>query len=241
MEQIIALYKSTENRLSSPIVIDLIVRATSNKKIFGYAELYEPMRQRQPELKLSGKATRWIDILQIFTYGTWANYQEFVSDSMDEGDLPVLNEAQTTKLKQLTLLTLCAQSDVIPYATIQEALELGSAVDEVEGLVIETIYSGQLTAKLDARNKTVEVGQVNGRDVDAARVEEICNILNQFEERTDVAVSLTQQQIEEAKSAKTVRTLELEKYNQSVAKRLSTPMPKGPGLDSKGLKKRNRA
>lgn len=150
--------------------------------------------------------------------------------------MPTLNEIQSTKLKQLSLMTLCANSDLVPYDTIRSALDLSADSDELEGLVIETIYSGQLTAKLDTQAQRVEVSQVGGRDVDASRMEEISAILDQFEEKTALMVKTTQTQIEDSKSQKTVRTLELEEYNQKISVKMD---PKRP-LDSK-LKKRNRA
>lgn len=219
MEQILSLYKSTENNLSSPIIIDLIKRATSNKKIFGYAEIYEPIHTRQPSLELSAQACSWINILRIFTYGRWNDYKEMLNNSMDE-TFPDLTEAQTTKLKQLSLLSLCASSDVVPYQEIQQALDLSA--EELEPLVIDTIYSGNLTAKLDTQNQTIEVARVAGRDVDADRLNEICSILDQWEEKTSAIVNNTQQHIEQTRSDKSNRAQELESYNQKITKTSST-------------------
>lgn len=214
MEQILALYHSTENRLSSTIVIDLVKRATSNKKIFGYAELYEPLRARLPMLDLTPQAHRWVDILQIFTYGQWRNYKEFLSDSMDDS-LPELTAPQVHKLKQLTLLSLCAVADVVPYSTIKAALDLDA--EELEPLIIDTVYSGQLTAKLDTAAQAVEVTEVCGRDVDSARLAEICATLDEWEAKTALILKTTQAQIAQTRSVKTARGLELDEYNLKLA------------------------
>lgn len=217
MEQILALYQSTEHRLSSSIIIDLVKRATSSKKIFGFAELYEPLQERRPTLDLSPEANWWIDILQIFTYGQWKDYKEFLSDSMDESSSPELNKEQVAKLKQLTLLSLCATADIIPYSAVQEQLDLEA--EELEPLIIDTIYSGRLTAKLDTAQRVVEVMEVSGRDVDSARIDEICSTLDQWEAKTAEILSSTQRQIEDIKSAKVARALETEDYKQRLSVR----------------------
>lgn len=192
MEQTLTLLKSTPT-LSSTIVTDIINRALSNSKIFGYAELYHEltdMLRTDSDVKLSPIATQWIEFLRIFTYGSWADYKTHISDNIDES-LPTLTEPQIHKLKQLTLLKVCAASraDSIPYAELSHTIDIDNSRDggaeELKKLVIETIYSGKLTAKLDTKNQALEVFQVTaGNDVDEKRLDEIIAVLDQWDLRT---------------------------------------------------------
>ena len=211
MEQLLTLLKSTPT-ISSPIVVDLIKRATANPKIFGYAELYHELTSALHVgggVELSPAATQWVEYLRMFTYGSWADYKAHISDSIDES-LP------TRKLKQLTLLKLCATSNAesIPYVELSQALELGSAsdggVDELEQLVIETIYSGKLTAKLDTKNQALEVFQVTaGSDVDEKRLDEIIAVLDQWDEHTCALLEQVEASIDVNRQVKSQREAEL--------------------------------
>lgn len=217
MEQLLTLLKSTPT-ISSPIVVDLIKRATANPKIFGYAELYHELTSALHVgggVELSPAATQWVEYLRMFTYGSWADYKAHISDSIDES-LPTLAEPQVRKLKQLTLLKLCATSNAesIPYVELSRALELGSAsdggVDELEQLVIETIYSGKLTAKLDTKNQALEVFQVTaGSDVDEKRLDEIIAVLDQWDEHTRALLEQVEASIDVNRQVKSQREAEL--------------------------------
>lgn len=210
MEQILALYKSTENRLNSTIVIDLIKKATSHKSIFGFAEFYEPLRAKQLQIQLEQKqepsnekqglnslACQWIDILQVFTYGTWDDYKVLRDDSMSD-TFPELNETQTTKLRQLTVVTMASETESLMYDLIKEKLQLSSD-EEVERLIIDTVYADLLDARLDTRNKIVEVLQVAGRDASPERLDEISKILTEWDQLALSLLRKTQETIGKSK------------------------------------------
>lgn len=218
MEQILALYKSTESRLNSTMVIDLVKKATAHKAIFGFAEFYVPLRAKQQQLlqqasatqddsvvPLSALANAWIDILEVFTYGTWSDYEALRhkhegADAMGTAQFPELSAAQAKKLRQLTLVTLASGSETLAYGAISGAL--GVAETEVEGIVIDTIYAELLEARLDTQRRTVRVLGVAGRDASAARLEEIGAILEDWDalalgllRRTQVGIDKSKQHV----------------------------------------------
>lgn len=160
MEQILALFNSSPS-LSSSIVIQLVKRATSHKSIYGFSEFYEPLRARQHansrDTSLSKLAELWIDILEVFTYGTWSDLLELKyktnaksasgsnsgnkdhnsspDNSQDINDedqvlFPELNEIQLKKMKQLTLVSLAGRSETLTYNVIKEALQPAWATNE---------------------------------------------------------------------------------------------------------------
>lgn len=222
MEQILALFDTSKAHLSSSVVIQLVQRATSHKSIFGFAEFYEPLRSRQRELPadtLNSSANLWIDILEIFTYGTWADLCELSAKHLsnrteDKAAFPELNQAQIKKIKQLTLLTLASQKESLEYDELKDALrptlehrdlemqgteQKDELEGEIEPLIIDTIYSDLLDARLDSRGRTIEVKWAAGRDVSPERLEEITSILANWDEMALRMLRQTQESIEAAK------------------------------------------
>lgn len=93
-------------------------------------------------------------LLEIFSYGTYA---DLTSSAVT---LPALNEQQTLKLRQLSLLTLARDPHNLSYAALQSALGLPDA-RAVEELVISAVYADLLAAQLDPRNQIVLVSSVS--------------------------------------------------------------------------------
>ncbi|KAK8058811.1 hypothetical protein PG994_009259 [Apiospora phragmitis] len=71
-----------------------------------------------------------------------------------------LNEQQTLKLRQLSLLTLAKDPHNLSYASLQSALGLSDA-RALEDLVISAIYADLITAQLDPHNQVVHVSSVS--------------------------------------------------------------------------------
>ena len=105
-----------------------------------------------------GEDKAYHDLLCLFAYGTWGEYKK------NKDTLPPLNAAQETKLRQLTIVTMCSAEKHISYDTLLQALDMNE-VRQLEDLIIECIYAGLLRAKLDQRSGFVEVQQVMGRDL----------------------------------------------------------------------------
>ncbi|VVT48456.1 uncharacterized protein SAPINGB_P001788 [Magnusiomyces paraingens] len=177
MEQILTLYHSTESRLTSSIVIDLVKRATGNRSIYGFAEFYEPLRARTGVLSqanaLSEAAEAWVDVLEVFTYGTWKDYVGLGYRA------PELNEAQITKLRQLTLVSLAGRSARLGFDEIVEAT--GVEVGQVEGLVVDAVYADLLDARVDTKEQAVVVARAVGRDANKERLAELGRVLGSWE------------------------------------------------------------
>lgn len=74
--------------------------------------------------------------------------------------LPPLTDAQSSKLRLLTLLTLAARSPTnLTYPVLQRSLSLDSSF-ELEQLVTEAIYNNLLTSTLDPHQQVVIVSSV---------------------------------------------------------------------------------
>lgn len=147
MQPFLALSKSAT---SPRAAADLITRATSAPNTYIFAELLQ-----QPQIQAlsqSPEFTSYLTLLQIFSYGTYQSYH-------DTPNLPPLSDAQTLKLRQLSLLSLARDRSNLSYEALQKALRLTSA-RQLEELVITVIYAGLLHATLDPARQAVQVNSI---------------------------------------------------------------------------------
>ena len=99
-----------------------------------------------------------LELLKTFAYGTWRDYKAH------EAELPALSDAQVIKLKKLSAVTFAAQSKILAYDVLMRELEI-SSVRELEDLLIECIYAGLISGRLDQQAACLEVFSAAGRDV----------------------------------------------------------------------------
>lgn len=76
-----------------------------------------------------------------------------------KSQLPALSDAQTTKLKLLSLLPLSADPANLSYATLQARLDLPTP-RALEDLLITAIYAHLITATLDPASSRVSITSV---------------------------------------------------------------------------------
>ncbi|GAW11529.1 hypothetical protein ANO14919_008760 [Xylariales sp. No.14919] len=189
LEPYVALSKSaTAPRAAA----DLVIQATSNPNTYVFAELL-----RTPQIQALAQSPDYalhLRLLEIFSYGTYA---EFTSTT----NLPPLNDAQTLKLRQLSLLTLAKNPHNLTYASLQQSLSLDNA-RAVEDLVISAIYAGLLKAQLDPRNGVVRVSSVSPlRDLAPGSIPLILNSLREWSGRCTSTLEDLEAQIASIKAA----------------------------------------
>ncbi|UKZ75909.1 COP9 signalosome complex subunit 7a [Trichoderma virens FT-333] len=147
LEPFLALSKSAT---SPRAAADLVTRATSAPNTFLFAELLQTPQIQA--LAASPEFTSYLTLLQIFSYGSYGTYNA-------TPNLPALNDTQTLKLRQLSLLSLASDRSSLSYDALQNALGL-SSVREVEDLVITAIYAGLLHATLDPARQAIQVSSI---------------------------------------------------------------------------------
>ncbi|KAK3328930.1 hypothetical protein B0H66DRAFT_539758 [Apodospora peruviana] len=164
LEPFLALTKSAT---SPRAAADLIVRATSAPNTFLFTELLQAP-QIQALASSSAEFSPYLTLLKIFSYGTYGTY-------ISTSNLPPLNDAQTVKLRQLSILTLAKENGddettppALAYGPLLSKLGLSNA-RELEELVISTIYAGLINAQLDPKHQLVQINSVAAlRDVATA-------------------------------------------------------------------------
>ncbi|RCI12900.1 hypothetical protein L249_1346 [Ophiocordyceps polyrhachis-furcata BCC 54312] len=172
LEPFLALSKTAT---SPRAAADLIVQATSAPNTFVFAELlHTPQVQA---LAQSDAYRSHLQLLNIFSYGTYKDYLALASE------LPSLDDAQILKLRQLSLLTLARDRENLYYDRLQQALNISSA-RQLEDLVIKAVYQGLLSATLDPARQAVRVTSVAPlRDLRPGSIPELISALNKWSSR----------------------------------------------------------
>ncbi|KAH6657708.1 hypothetical protein BKA67DRAFT_556115 [Truncatella angustata] len=202
LEPFLALAKSAA---APRAAAEVVTRATSAPGTYVFAELLgTPQIQA---LAQSPDHVGFLTILQIFSYGTYADYTS-------TANLPPLNEQQTLKLRQLSLLTLAKNPHSLTYASLQSALDLSDA-RSVEELVISAIYADLIQAQLDPRNQTVLVSSVSPlRDLAPGSIPSMLANLQEWSSRCTSTLADLEAQIQAIKETAAARHLEKKQWKE---------------------------
>ncbi|EHK39986.1 uncharacterized protein TrAtP1_006014 [Trichoderma atroviride] len=204
LEPFLALSKSAT---SPRAAADLVTRATSAPNTFLFTELLQTPQIQA--LAASQEFTAYLTLLQIFSYGSYGTYHA-------TADLPTLNDTQTLKLRQLSLLSLASDRSSLSYDALQKALGLSSP-REVEDLVITAIYAGLLHATLDPARQAVSVTSVAPlRDLAPGTIPDVIGALQNWAGRCQSTLGDLEEQIKNIRDAATVR----EREKRASAKKL---------------------
>lgn len=196
LEPFLALSKSAT---SPRAAADLVTRATSAPNTFLFTELLQTPQIQA--LAASQEFTAYLTLLQIFSYGSYGTYHA-------TADLPTLNDTQTLKLRQLSLLSLASDRSSLSYDALQKALGLSSP-REVEDLVITAIYAGLLHATLDPARQAVSVTSVAPlRDLAPGTIPDMISALQNWAGRCQSTLGDLEDQIKSIRDAATVRERE---------------------------------
>ncbi|RGP72095.1 hypothetical protein FSPOR_2940 [Fusarium sporotrichioides] len=195
LEPFLALSKTAT---SPRAAADLVIRATSAPNTFLFSELLQtPAIQNLADSEFASHLT----LLKTFAYGTYSSYKS-------TSGLPELVEAQATKLRQLSLLSLARDRQNLSYTALQGSLDL-SGPREVENLVISAVYAGLLHATLDAARATVQVSSVAPlRDLAPGAIPDMTAALKTWSDRCATTLSGVELQIREIRTTAAARQRE---------------------------------
>lgn len=160
-------------------------------------------------------------LLQLFAYGTFIQYKNATSDAY-----PTLNEAQEEKLRHLTLISLGSKNRNLSYSLLLEQFGLKDSVNasdqatsipsssdlsvqlkpihpstmrKLEDIIIDAIYAGIISARLDQSRQRVEVESVMGRDVQTEEISNLSIALHDWKEETTNILHSLSKRINEAR------------------------------------------
>lgn len=173
MEQFCILASTQKGRACAA----LIQQAISHRKLFNFGELLEipSVQQLNTAEGENSDLKKAFNTLELFAYGTYLQYKGNSSAYVN------LTPHQLTKLRQLTVVSICADKKVVPYDLL--FTELGMGTDqgaeggsrELEDLLVDAMYSGLLSGKIDQHGEALVVREVHvARDV---RPEDVAGLL----------------------------------------------------------------
>lgn len=225
-------YLSLAKSATSPqAATQVVTQATSAPQTFVFSELLQT-----PNIQALDKASidqrNYLQLLYIFSWGTWQDYlgMHSLPDSLScvtrepnasvaKPGLPKLSDIQAQKLRQLSLLTLSTTPNLLTYSHLQEALSLDST-RALEDLVISTIYAGLITAKLDTVAQRVDVSSVAPlRDLRPGSVPELISVLQGWDIRCLNVLQELEGQMREVRS-KALRERQREEANEKATTKL---------------------
>jgi len=198
LEPFLLIAKSLKGAAAAKLIQD----ATSAPGVFVFSELLElPNIQ---ELAKSEQHEKFLSLLQLFSYRTYRDYVEH------KDQLPPLNDAQTIKLKHLSIVSLAADRRILPYADLLKALDMPT-IRELEDLIIDAIYLDILRGKLDQKEQQLEVEYTMGRDLEPGKLEEVLAALQNWANTTTAVLSTLDLKIHQiVQGTEAVKQAELE-------------------------------
>ncbi|KAF8329116.1 uncharacterized protein EI90DRAFT_3063226 [Cantharellus anzutake] len=211
--------KSLKGAAATKLIEDVITAPG----VFVYAELMD-----LPGIKsLAGtQYDSYLELLQIFSYGTYGDYKA------KHSSLPKLNENQLIKLKQLSMVSLANETRILPYSRLLTILDLPT-IRALEDLIIDAIYAGIVSGKLDQKFSQFQVHSTMGRDLRPGQLEELLGALQDWSNRTKEVLDSLDSAIAEAvanAAQKTENQKEWETVRQATVTELvtaKTGIPKG--------------
>jgi len=181
LQQYCLIAKSTKGKGC----VAIIEQALQASGVFVFGELLD-----MPNIKqLEGTENKGhLELLKVFAYGVYQTYKENASA------LPPLTPQMSTKLRQLTIVSLSADNKVIPYTVLLQQLDIPN-VRELEDLIIDSIYQGVIKGKLDQKFKQLEIDFAIGRDIRPGQVAQMMAILAAWGNRSDAVLNAINQRI----------------------------------------------
>lgn len=174
LEQFTLLAKSMKGRA----VVGIIQQALSSKRVFVFGEL---LAMPNVQALRNTEHAAHLSLLELFAYGTYSQY--------DSSVLPELNDQQTLKLRQLSIVTMAREKNkVVSYDDLSQELGL-SDVRALEDVIIETIYAGLVSGKMDQKAKLFRVSRAAARDVAVEDVPAMAAKLKRWAQTADLLVA----------------------------------------------------
>jgi len=213
LQQFLSMAKNSKGKAAVAMIMQLL--SAPNVLVFG--EILEmPHIQQLAETE----DKKYLELLKIFAYGTYAEYKA------NAAHLPQLAPSQTRKLKQLTIVSLSADTKSIPYSVLQKELEI-SEVRELEDLIIDAIYQGIIQGKLDQRTKQLIVESAMGRDLKPDSIDNMLSVLILWSNQAEILLKSIKEKVSHANimnETEKKRKEEFEKRVENVKQHLKTAL-----------------
>jgi COP9 signalosome complex subunit 7 len=202
LEPFLLMSKSAKGAAAAKLIQD----ATSAPGVFVFAELLDlPNIQ---ELAKSEQHNAFYSLLQLFSYKTFQDYIQH------KDALPTLNQAQITKLKHLSIVSLAMERRILPYSDLLQALQMPT-IRDLEDLIIDAIYLDILRGKLDQKEQQLEIEYTMGRDLEPGKIEEVLAALKNWASTTSAVLSSLDNKLDSLASQGAVNAANNEEHEKA--------------------------
>ncbi|MCL4130070.1 UNVERIFIED_CONTAM: hypothetical protein GTU68_043487 [Idotea baltica] len=205
LEQFLLLAKGARGAAA----VQLVKQVLEAPGVYVFAELLDC--PNIADLKNKDDQKLYHDLLEVFAYGVYEDYLKNATK------LPELSEAMLIKLRHLTLVSLATGQKSLPLAELGKQLSITST-RQLEDLVIEAIYAGIISGRLDQKNGVLEVDFAIGRDIKMEELSNIATTLQEWCQTCDMMLAnvdhlITQANNNKDENTKQKNALEQEIYN----------------------------
>jgi len=202
LQQYLLLAKSAKGKACAAVIQQAL--GANNVMVFG--ELLDMANVQQ----LNGtEDAKTLELLKVFAYG---NYQDYKANATHFG---ALTPAQQKKLRQLTIVSLAAQSKLIPYSVLQQQLEI-TELRELEDLIIDAIYQNIIQGSLDQRSKYLEIESVMGRDLKPEDIDGMIHTLQSWSAQSETLMKTIKEKIQHANAVNDEHKKHKEEFEKRV-------------------------
>lgn len=151
---------------------EMIGEVLNMHNVFSFGELLlvpsvQQLRETEHHIALS--------TLELFAYGNLRDY------ASNPENFFTLSDSQVYRLKLLTLVSLAYHHKQLPYTVLHKELDTTSS-RELEDVVIEAVFHGLLSAKIDQKNEIVRISSCAGRDVTSNNLVNMLNSITSWKE-----------------------------------------------------------
>ena len=235
-------YLALSKTANSPrAAADLVTQATSAANTFVFAELLQTPKIQA--LNQSPEHAPYLRLLEIFAWGTWADYIGVPSLSAEPAirltlaanpSLPPLSPQQEEKLKLLSLLPLASGQSSLTYDYLLTSLQLPSK-RALEHLITTAIYADLLRGSLDPFHNTITISSVAPlRDIAPGSIPSQIALLAAWSARCDNTLAELEAQIAHVKATAKQRELRKRRVAGAVEDAVEKSMGKGNGAQNGG-------
>ncbi|KAI8085090.1 uncharacterized protein BX664DRAFT_239425, partial [Halteromyces radiatus] len=204
IQPFLLLSKSVKGAANAKLIMDTL----EAPGVYVFSELYESPNLIEasslPEVK------PYYALLELFLYGT---YQEYIANA---AQLPSLTPTQLVKLKHLTIVTLSENSRTLAYDDLLRSLDIAT-VRELEDLIIDAIYQGVLSGKLDQRKQQVQVDTAMGRDLRPGQLDDMIERMVTWTQQTHTMMQVMEDKIQDVLKQVNDNDTARNQYEQAVA------------------------
>ncbi|CAO3582786.1 unnamed protein product [Absidia cylindrospora] len=211
------LNMSTMHHLQPYLLLSKSVKGAANAKlimdtldapgVYVFSELYESSNVVQasslPEVK------PYYALLELFLYGTYEEYTAKASQ------LPPLSPTQLIKLKHLSIVTLSEKSRTLKYQDLLTYLNI-STIRELEDLIIDAIYQGILTGKLDQRKQRLLVDTTMGRDLRPGQLDDMISRMVSWSNQTEKTIQAMDEKVQHVMNQVSANETAKNQYNLAI-------------------------